>query len=238
MTEVETETEALAWNISDMMAACMYIFVILLVVYAYMFRANYEDAPAVGPLVSDVIVRRTQALDSISDALARRGIDHFINSELGEIAIDPLEISFRSATAQLRDEDNSVIISIGAALGEGLACFAVGLTDKSRMNCPEGVEGSLFGIIIVGHTDNIPMGPNAQFLGNIDLSAQRAAQIVRMLEEVDALTKLRNREGNPLLVALGVGARRPTKTYDRPTDDPANRRITIRLQMDVPWVTF
>lgn len=233
----EETTEDLAWSLMDIMAATMFVFVILLVLYVYLFRANYENAPAIGPHVSDVIARRSVVLDMLSDALERRGLAHQVDRQRAEISITAEAFAFPSGRYEMNARGERHAARLADALAEVLGCFAAAPNLQSR-RCPIGVDGSLEGLEVIGHTDNVPVRPGPVAANNLELSVRRAAHLVTLLETNDKLAALRNADGNMLLVATGVGARRPAHHHRYLAADPRNRRIALRVVLEAPWLTF
>lgn len=74
-------------------------------------------------------------------------------------------------------------------------------------------------IRVEGHTDNVPIS-NAQFASNWELSAARAAGVLRYLVEHDGLPA--NRVG-----LAGYGSERPKVANDTEAHRAANRRVDI-----------
>lgn len=233
----DASNEDLAWSLMDIMAATMFVFVILLVLYVYLFRANYETAPAIGPHTSDVVALRTTVLDMLSDALDRRGLAHQVNSRRAEISITASSLAFPSGQFEMDAKGKKHAARLADALAEVLSCFAAE-SGRPQLRCPENANGSLEGLVIIGHTDNVPLRPSSIVISNLDLSVRRAAHLVALLEENDGLSKLKNSDGNLLLVAMGAGSRRPVQQHPHFVADPRNRRISIRAIMDAPWITY
>jgi chemotaxis protein MotB len=79
-------------------------------------------------------------------------------------------------------------------------------------------------ISVEGHTDNVPIGKllKERFPSNWELSAARAAAVVRFLQEESGLEPER-------LSASGYGYFRPVESNDTPEGRSQNRRIEIIL---------
>ncbi|XZG71136.1 flagellar motor protein MotD [Chitinibacteraceae bacterium HSL-7] len=78
-------------------------------------------------------------------------------------------------------------------------------------------------IVVEGHTDNQPMY-SAQFPSNWELSAARAAAVVRLFAENGVVPKR--------MVALGYGEYRPVDGNDTPEGRARNRRVTLNILAD------
>lgn len=98
----------------------------------------------------------------------------------------------------------------GKAVLDKLANLLKGITDKR--------------IQVEGHTDNLPVRPTAgrRYRDNWELSALRAAAVVRYLQEAGGMDPT-------LLSAVGYGPFQPVATNDTPEGRRKNRRIEIVL---------
>lgn len=76
-------------------------------------------------------------------------------------------------------------------------------------------------IVVEGHTDDRPMGPDSEFADNWDLSVARAFAVIRLFNE----------EGIPAsrLSAMGYAQFRPIASNATPEGRARNRRIEISL---------
>lgn len=109
------------------------------------------------------------------------------------------KILFDSGKAALKGDGKAVLKKVGAALAGG---------DKV--------------IRVVGHTDNVPLGNNAAYASNWELSTARATTVVRFLQEQAKLDPRR-------LIAEGRGEYAPVAPNDTPENRQKNRRIEITL---------
>ncbi|MEX5749035.1 flagellar motor protein MotD [Massilia sp. X63] len=80
-------------------------------------------------------------------------------------------------------------------------------------------------IEVEGHTDNLPI-TNERFASNWELSAVRAASVVRLFIE--------NGVADARLSAIGHGATRPVAPNDTPDGQARNRRVAVMILASVP----
>lgn len=80
-------------------------------------------------------------------------------------------------------------------------------------------------IEVEGHTDNLPI-TNERFASNWELSAVRAASVVRLFIE--------NGVADVRLSAIGHGATRPVAPNDTPDGQARNRRVAVMILASVP----
>ncbi len=121
----------------------------------------------------------------------------------GKLSVNVLdEILFDSGSAVIKPEGREVLQRVGEILKEQ--------TDK--------------GIVIEGHTDNVPIsGKLAEvYPTNWELSTARATSVVRFLQDVVGIPPER-------LSAVGYGPYRPVASNDTPEGRARNRRIEIKL---------
>lgn len=78
-------------------------------------------------------------------------------------------------------------------------------------------------IQVEGHTDNQPIRAG-QFPSNWELSAARAASVVRLFEQAGVAPQR--------MAAIGFGEFRPMDTNDQPTGRAKNRRVTLNILAD------
>ena len=83
-------------------------------------------------------------------------------------------------------------------------------------------------IVVVGHTDNVPIGPELarRYPTNWELAGARAASVVRLMAG----------EGIPpeQLLAVSMGDTRPVADNSTPEGRKLNRRIDVRIRPVVP----
>ena len=88
-----------------------------------------------------------------------------------------------------------------------------------------GVPVSIKRIVIEGHTDNLPVGKDAPYESNWELSSLRATSIVRYLIKYHQIDPQR-------ISAMAYADTRPVKSNDSEEGRSRNRRIEIYLILD------
>lgn len=149
----------------------------------------------------NMLEEQQQALE---DDVARWAAAGAVRMELltsGLQIVLPNEVLFATGSADLKPEGQ-------ALLGE--------LVDA--------LEDVPYQIIVVGHTDNVPIGPGLaqRFPSNWELAGARASSVVRMMAA----------EGIPpeQLLAVSMGDTRPIASNDTEEGRSQNRRIEVRLR--------
>jgi type VI secretion system protein ImpK len=140
---------------------------------------------------------------------ARFGLKEFLEPEInaGQVSVEELL-------------DRIVVLVPGTVFGSGSEVISREFHGIIR-RIGEGLEQSTGRIMVIGHTDNIPMRRNQRFSSNFSLSQSRAESVVRLL------TAVVSNQGR--MVAEGLGDTRPIAPNDTATDRARNRRVEITL---------
>jgi len=147
------------------------------------------------------ISRREAALSTVRERLRQAQLDSFIGATIEGDGIRlniPNSILFDTGAAELQGRGPAVIKDLAPILTAGG-----------------------YVISVEGHTDNVPIRTE-RFPSNWELSAQRAAAVVRALAEFGV-------EGRRLQ-AVGYGDSRPLLDNDNEASRRENRRVTVFLR--------
>lgn len=112
----------------------------------------------------------------------------------------------------------SVLFAQGEATLQNEAREVLGAVAGLLKDAPQRIE-------VEGHTDNLPI-TNERFASNWELSAVRAASVVRLFIE-SGVQDVR-------LSAIGHGATRPVAPNDTPANQARNRRVAVMILASVP----
>ena len=144
-----------------------------------------------------------------------------------ELAEDKLKIALKQEIGEglvnVDREDDKVIITVGSA-----GAFKSGsaeLTNKARDIMSKIAEQNKKGrseILVMGHTDNVPLTFGSNYRDNWDLAAARSASVVQQLSRNDTLDPKR-------MKAISYGETRPVETNDTSQGRAKNRRIEIEI---------
>jgi chemotaxis protein MotB len=145
-----------------------------------------------------------QEQEALADEIARWALAGAVKMELlrsGLQIILPNDVLFAAGSANLKSEGQSL-------LGE--------LVDE--------LQGVPYQIVVIGHTDNVPIGPALakRYPSNWELAGARAASVVRMMAA----------DGIPpeQLLAISMGDTRPIAGNDTAEGRARNRRIEVRIR--------
>ncbi len=238
------ETNYLA-SVSDLMAALLLIFIILVAVAVLQARVAGEDALNRAEQLQEVRQRLTTVEERLAgNARARQGMLETIQARLSKeaglsVRIDPTRgvlripeevVTFGTGSAELDDKNKENLHRIGRVLFEQIACFE----DKTFKRIP-GVcrkvnpnGNALDAVFIEGHTDNQAFLGDATDARNRMLSTARSNAVHDILIlKNERLSQLTNPNGESLFSLSGYGSARPVPGHNhkKPTADSANRRI-------------
>jgi len=133
-----------------------------------------------------------------------------------------LEPEIRSGQVTVEELPDRIVVSIA---GDNLFDSGSEIISSNYHNIinrvGEGLEQTSGRVMVVGHTDNVPMGRNKRFSSNFSLSQSRAESVVRLLEvTVDNPSRL---------TAEGLGDTRPIASNASAGGRAQNRRVEIIL---------
>jgi len=133
-----------------------------------------------------------------------------------------LEPEIRSGQVTVQELPDRIVVSIaGDNLFDSGSELISSQYDAIVNRIGEGLEQTNGRIMVIGHTDNIPMGRNKRYDSNFSLSQARAESVVKLLSvSVSKPTRL---------TAEGLGETRPVTSNDTAEGRAQNRRVEIIL---------
>jgi chemotaxis protein MotB len=142
--------------------------------------------------------------EALNDEIARWALAGAVKMELlrsGLQIVLPNDVLFATGSANLKPDGQSLLKELVAAL-----------------------EDVPYQIVVIGHTDNVPIGPGLakRYPSNWELAGARASSVVRMMAQ----------EGIPpeQLLAISMGETRPLAANDTLEGRKQNRRIEVRIR--------
>jgi flagellar motor protein MotB len=240
-------------SMTDMMVGMLFIFIILLMSFAFLFRqqtdatnetrdSKIRHANEIESKLEDLEKKITQQIDQVRQAtLLRQKLLREIDAQLrrenlvvqvdesnGVLRLTEDTIRFRQNDASLGEAARMNVGKIARVLARVLPAYVGCSRVPSGGYCQNQTNGSVETVFIEGHTDTV--GPDEQ---NWLLSAQRAANTYRELTAVAReLRQIRNRSGQELLSISGYSSTRPIDPANTPAAWDRNRRIDLRFVMD------
>ena len=227
-------------TISDLMAGLVFVFIVMVIMFAVKVTDIIKKKNAVLSEHEEINAARTNLLDDLATSLKQHGVKVTIDPDDGVLRL-PEEVLFATGQATLSTEGKQAI----AVLAERLAALLTCKNDDNSQLCRDGFP-KVEGIFVEGHSDERPLrgAIKRQYTSNLNLSAQRAINTYRLME--DRVDDLKNRYGKHLFSISGYGADRPVAEKPQGFYQLAqqemeiwyakNRRIDIRFLMNKPQI--
>jgi chemotaxis protein MotB len=240
-------------SMTDMMVGMLFIFIILLMSFALLFRqqtdvtnetrtSKIRHANEIEGKLEDLEKKITQQIDKVRQAtllrqkllreidaqLRRENLIVHVDESNGVLHLTEDTIRFRQSDATLSDGARQNVGKIARVLARVLPGYLSCLKGTSGGACQNQTNASVETVFIEGHTDTV--GQDDQ---NWALSAQRAANTYRELTAVSReLRQFRNRSNQELLSISGYSSTRPIDPANTSAAWDKNRRIDLRFVMD------
>ena len=242
-TRAENRSENYLATVSDLVSALIFVFIIMLAVFAYQLAQRTSDLRASEETMKemlDEIQRRLEASDVQVEVLAKQGV----------LRLAENSINFPSGSEVPITEHHSKVGHLAKAIAEVVPCYvATGVVRASRFDAPRPSYCSDSGgsssyqcerqkqtwlvetLLVEGHTDSDPVAPGNRFQDNLELSSMRAATVQRMIARCEpSVLALRNLADHPVLSTSGYGSTRPVA--NNRSDFRRNRRIDLRFLLE------
>ncbi|MFG1477872.1 OmpA family protein [Xanthobacter sp. V4C-4] len=237
-------------SMTDMMVGVLFIFIIMLMVFALDFRTRtdaQEDAidvarevarklDGLGTQVSSAIalvdasqqVRRQLLLD-IETQLRTEGLSVQVDGHNGVLRLTEDAVRFEPGRSDLAGRARANVDKIARVLDRVLPAYAACRAAASGLACPGGGGPALETVFIEGHTDS-----TGEDGANWQLSTERAVNTYRaIVAGAPNLRSLRNQGGEGILSVAGYAATRPIDAAESREAWAVNRRIDLRFVMEV-----
>ncbi len=180
---------------------------------------------------------RVEILKQIKVRLAGANFDVEIDEKTGVVRLPEAEL-FETARFDLTEQGRNNILLLRGALEDILPCYSSSpnLTTKLRRasTCKDFGNNFVDAFFIEGHADSQPVKPNNLFQDNQELSTKRAMNAYNLLFESRTLASLTNSNKEFIMSVSGYGSNRPLCTETTKSCFSKNRRIDLRLVMEVP----
>jgi chemotaxis protein MotB len=242
-------------SMTDMMVGMLFIFIILLMSFALVFRQQtdtqevttkeqrdkIEVAEEVGRKLDELEARISQRMREIQEAsqlrsrllaelqvqLRREGLAVEVVDSSGVLRLTEDAVLFRSNDTTLFGDARTNVDKIARVLDRILPPYASCLT-PSGPSCQKKTEPSLETLFVEGHTDNT--GPDES---NWTISTYRAANTYRELVTVSPrLRRMLNKNREEIFSVAGYSSTRPVDSEANDVARKKNRRIDLRFVMD------
>lgn len=229
-------------SISDLMAGLLFVFIVIVLVFAYKLNKATEAREDVVKEFRSTQAVRSSLLKTIHDNLVTRGLstaDIKIDPETGVLSLRE-RILFPSGSTDLSSEGKWALSVLALVLNDVLPCYAGTYSATAPPGCPDGsATGRLEAVFVEGHTDSIPVSGTNRYGDNWNLSTARAIAVFNEMTlqqpQLDAIT---NATSQPLFSISGYADRRPyggdRRSNVSEEGRALNRRIDVRFVMTYP----
>ncbi|MFG1365659.1 OmpA/MotB family protein [Xanthobacter versatilis] len=240
-------------SMTDMMVGVLFIFIIMLMVFALDFRTKtdvQEDAievarevarkldamsgqvrSAIATVDASQQVRR-QLLQDIESQLRAEGLNVQIDEQNGVLRLTEDAVRFEPSRSDLAGRARSNVDKIARVLDRVLPAYTACHVAEGAAGgtaCQPGAGPSLETVFIEGHTDST--GEDGT---NWQLSTERAVNTYRaIVAGAPRLRGLRNLRGEEILSVSGYASTRPIDPTESREAWARNRRIDLRFVMEV-----
>ena len=244
-------------SVSDLVSALIFIFIIMLAVFAYQLASVTKGLTAAHET-------RDRMLRDIAKRLEESGMSVEVVSDQGVLRLSDNAINFPSGSEIPNTDHHGNVGRLAQAIAEVVPCFVSGERAATPSLGGDGATGDdvteggdsaaycqppanpeayacrqaelrwrLETLLIEGHTDDVPVAVGNRFRNNIELSSMRAATVHRMISACEPrVERLLNTDNHPVLSTSGYGPTRPATGDPNRVDE--NRRIDLRFLMEPP----
>jgi chemotaxis protein MotB len=240
-------------SMTDMMVGVLFIFIIMLMVFALDFRINQENqtgnakevAKKLEELNKKVNVEidqlnksqndRDQLLHDIAAKLEKEGLNVQVDNVNGVLRLTEEAVRFEKNKSVFDSNALRNVKIIARVLDQVLPAYAA--CQKSDFDLPASchVGAKVETVFVEGHTDSTGVpDPAERDRRNWQLSAERSVNTYReIVSATPTLRILHNRLGQQILSVSGYSSTRPIDPEESPTAWAINRRIDLRFVMEI-----
>jgi chemotaxis protein MotB len=243
-------------SMTDMMIGILFIFIIMLMVFALNFRTSTDDQEdalrvarevrtkieALQKQVHDEIADLDQAdrtkeqlLETVKDQLKAEGLNVEIVPGSGVLRLTEDAVRFPASGSLLDEHAQGNVAKIARVLERVLPSYLDCQNTESAPACAAKTGSTVETVFIEGHTDSTGVSdPDERDHRNWQLSSERAINTYRQLiAAAPALRSFHNRDRNEIVSVSGYSSTRPIDPDNNRDAWARNRRIDLRFVMDV-----
>lgn len=180
---------------------------------------------------------RIEILRQIKARLAASNFDVEIDEKTGVVRLPEAEL-FETARFNLTDQGRRNVLILRDALEEILPCYSSSSNLVTRIKraseCSIASDTYVDAFFVEGHADSQPVKSNNLFKDNQELSTKRAMNAYNLLFDSGTLSTLTNSNDEYIMSVSGYGSNRPLCLERTKSCFAKNRRIDLRLVMEIP----
>lgn len=243
-------------SMTDMMIGVLFIFIIMLMVFALEFRKKTdvrEDAIGVARQVArklddlrkevdgeiasldEAQKTRRQLLLDIETQLRAQGLNVQVDETNGVLRLTEDAVRFASNQSELVGHARENVAKIAQVLQLVLPKYANCWSDGQQVKCTGTAVSTVETVFIEGHTDVTgPLDPVERDHRNWQLSTERAVNTYReIMSQAPGLRSSRNLRQEEIISVSGYSSTRPIDPNEGRDAWSKNRRIDLRFVMEV-----
>ena len=180
---------------------------------------------------------RIQILRELKIRLQGANFDVEIDEKTGVVRLPEAEL-FERGKFELTNQGIKNMLVLRDALEIILPCYASSQDILVRIRklsaCQNNEQNFVDAFFVEGHADSSPVRSNIYYKDNQELSTKRAMTAYNILSQSVTLSELMNSNQEFIMSVSGYGANRPLCIDKTPTCYSRNRRIDLRLVMEIP----
>ncbi|MBB5045968.1 flagellar motor protein MotB [Rhodopseudomonas rhenobacensis] len=241
-------------SMTDMMVGVLFIFIIMLMIFALDFRTKTdvqdnaidvarEVARKLDDLQKDVKAEiasmdrsqetRRKLLTTLKSELRADGMDVQIDEANGVLRLTEDAVRFDASQSILLDRAKLNVDRIARVLEKVIPNYVACQIIGGQNRCRTGLESSIETVFIEGHTDSTgARGGDDRY--NWQLSVERSVNTYReIVNFAPSLRALRNTRNEEIISVSGYASTRPIDPNENREAWARNRRIDLRFVMEV-----
>jgi flagellar motor protein MotB len=241
-------------SMTDMMVGVLFIFIIMLMVFALDFRTKSDVQDTAMDVTSKVARKleelqldvkaeissmdrsqeaRRKLLKTLKTQLQADGMDVQVDEANGVLRLTEEAVRFDTSQSTLVERARLNVDRIARVLEKVLPGYVACRLTGGQNKCRSGVDSSVETVFIEGHTDSTgARGGDDQ--SNWQLSVERSVNTYREIVTVaPVLRSLRNTRNEEIISVSGYASTRPIDPNENRDAWTKNRRIDLRFVMEV-----
>jgi flagellar motor protein MotB len=251
---VEDEEENYFVSMTDMMVGILFIFIIMLMVFALQFQDQKDTSKTkieevlnkveevrqqlqqlrlnINNELEDISQsqrQRTALLNDLERELKATGLDVQIDRENGVLRLTENAIRFATDKSALSPQATANVEKLAIVLAKVLPRYTSCVEADGNTTCQKLAPGAAIDTVFIeGHTDRQGAETAAGDSRNWQLSTERAVQTYRTLTTVQtSLRALKNPEKKEILSVSGYSSTRPIPGTEQLNDNPGTNQQAL-----------
>ncbi|VFU10492.1 OmpA/MotB family protein [Methylocella tundrae] len=243
-------------SMTDMMVGVLFIFIIMLMVFALDYRSKTDDQTESLKVAQEVAKKletlrkevseeisaldeaqrtRQRLLQQLKSELETQRLRVEVDEQNGVLRLTEDAVRFDADKATLSDAARQNVARIARVLNDVLPAYAACQSRLERVECRDTPGSTVETVFIEGHTDVTGVkDPDERDRRNWELSTERAVNTYRgIIADAPLLRAMRNLKREEIISVSGYSSARPIDSAERADAWAKNRRIDLRFVMEI-----